>query len=148
MLINWVGHSMKLNLGCGMIHKDGYVNIDIDPGVNPDMVCDLGNEPLLFDDGSVDSVYSNHFFEHLDFSEADYLIRELYRVCKPGAVIEFCCPHYLSPVAYQHLHKQRISEQYFTGYEKLFDIRSSLSYMRYHFLLVPCNVFFVLTVKK
>jgi len=58
---------MKINIGCGKKKLDGFVNIDIDDSVNPDIVCNVGNEMLIFDDDFImrrDTVISiiNEFF--------------------------------------------------------------------------------------
>jgi len=151
---------MKLNLGCAKNHLDGFINIDIDRDCLPDLVLDLGNEKLPFEDNSVDMVVSNHFLEHLSMDETVHLIKEIYRVCRVGATISFCCPHYLSPVAYMIGHKQRIGENYFQGWEDMFDISYKMSFMRYRpkrkgmlrilpFLgIIPCNIIFTLVKKE
>lgn len=53
---------LKLNLGCGHVPLDGYVNIDQRdlPGV--DVVADAGDLP--FEPGSVETIFSAHMLEH------------------------------------------------------------------------------------
>lgn len=53
---------LKLNLGCGHLPLDGYVNVDRRelPGV--DVVADAGD--LRFDEGSVTEIFSAHLLEH------------------------------------------------------------------------------------
>lgn len=46
--------SIKLNLGCGVNKKEGFINIDINPRLNPDMVLDLNSQPYPFKNDSVD----------------------------------------------------------------------------------------------
>jgi len=43
-------------------------------------------------DGSTDFVYSSHFLEHLFRKDAENLIRESYRVLKPGGVVRIAVP--------------------------------------------------------
>lgn len=69
----------KLNLGCGPYHKQGYINIDVNPNYTPDMLRDV-RRGLPFDDDTVDEVWTNHFLEHLTQAEVLDLLEEVYRV--------------------------------------------------------------------
>jgi predicted SAM-dependent methyltransferase len=110
---------IKLNLGCELNTPAGWVNIDGSWGawlakhpywrrllkplkVFPDhvlskpwpgdvLVHDL-RRPLPFADGSVAVVYSSHLLEHLYLAEAKNLLRESYRVLRPGGVIRMVVP--------------------------------------------------------
>jgi hypothetical protein len=66
------GETLKLNLGCGHVPIDGYVNVDMRdlPGV--DLVAKLDELPI--DPGSVDEVFSAHVLEHFPREE---LIRQM-----------------------------------------------------------------------
>ena len=64
------GSKVKLNIGCGPKPKEGYVGVDVNPKVNPDIVAPASMIPL--DDNSVSEIYARHFIEHLtpyDFLE-------------------------------------------------------------------------------
>ena len=160
---------VKLHLGCGRDIKEGFVNIDRVKGEGVDVICNLGHEPLPFEDNTIDAVYANSFIEHLDCEETDFLLDELYRVCKPRAIIEFISPHYLAPASSRVWHKQRISEGYFNEYsansdrmsfdaKPYFNISYKLTYMRYKpegwprlipfLMIIPCNIDFKLEVVK
>jgi predicted SAM-dependent methyltransferase len=79
----------SLHLGCGERRKAGWVNIDAASG---DLTLDL-REPLPFPDGSIHSVYSEHFLEHVDYPEATLrLLRECWRVLGAGGVIDIGVP--------------------------------------------------------
>ena len=86
---------MKLNLGCGFNKLDGFVNVDKQPACQPDMVVDLEKLPWPFESGSVDAVVAAHVLEHLGQSPDAFLaiMRELYRVMKPGAKARIVVPH-------------------------------------------------------
>jgi len=86
---------MRLNLGCGNTHVDGYVNIDKEASCNPDKIEDLELFPWNFEDNSVDQIIMNHVLEHLGEASSVYLsiIKELYRICKAGAIIDIRVPH-------------------------------------------------------
>lgn len=83
---------MKLNLGSGNKRFPGYINIDSHAGSNPDHVLDLERDPLPFPDNSVDHVLAHHILEHLG-NGFFHLVKELYRVCKHGTVIDVRVPH-------------------------------------------------------
>ena len=60
---------MKLNMGCGHNKREGYVNVDMSPVCNPDVVWDLETLPWPWQDNSVDGVLFNHSLEHLGQSQ-------------------------------------------------------------------------------
>ena len=47
---------------------------------------------LPFADETVPHVFSSHFFEHIKRGEAIALLREAYRVMRPGGIIRICVP--------------------------------------------------------
>lgn len=85
--------TLKLNLGSGQNKRPGYVNVD--KYGEPDLLCDLEAFPWPWNDNSVDEIVLNHVLEHLGETKEVYLgiIKELYRVCKPGATIHISVPH-------------------------------------------------------
>jgi len=83
-----------LNVGCGPRANSGRlpeafrtagwreVRVDLDPGVQPDLVAsitDLSGVP----DGSVDALWSSHNIEHLYRFEVPNALQEFLRVLKP-----------------------------------------------------------------
>lgn len=86
---------MKLNMGCGRNHQPGYVNVDASPACNPDQVWDLEDAPWPWPDNSVDHVLFIHSLEHMGGDPAVFLsiMKELYRICAPGAEVLIHVPH-------------------------------------------------------
>lgn len=86
---------MRLNLGCGHTKLDGFVNCDVQTSCDPDRVVDLESLPWPFDDNCADEVVLSHVLEHLGESSKAYLaiIKELYRICAPNAVVRIAVPH-------------------------------------------------------
>lgn len=86
---------MKLNIGCGHNKIDGYLNVDISPECQPDLVCDLEVLPWIWLENSVDAVRFHHSLEHLGQQSRVFLgiMKELYRVCKNDSIIEIHAPH-------------------------------------------------------
>jgi methyltransferase family protein len=53
---------LRLNLGCGHIPIDDFVNVDGRPLPGVDLVAEVGKLP--FERGSVDQIHSSHLLEH------------------------------------------------------------------------------------
>ena len=102
---------MKLNLGSGNRKLPGWFNVDMDPTTNPDKVMDV-NKKFPFEDNSVDEVLASHLIEHVD--DVIFFMYEIWRVCKPKAIVEIIAPscHYLHWAIQPH-HKRFIRLGYF-----------------------------------
>jgi len=85
---------MKLNLGCGNDYRQGYVNIDIRPEVNPDMVLDLEQIPYPFDDESVEEILAFDIIEHFPFNKIRSIVNEWYRILKKGGILKIRTPDF------------------------------------------------------
>lgn len=83
---------MKLNIGAGSKRYPGYLNVDMDAGSTPDFIVDLEKDIYPFDDNSVDSVLAHHVLEHMG-DGFFHCIKELYRICQHGAIIDIRVPH-------------------------------------------------------
>jgi len=55
----------RLNLGSGTDTRDGWVDVDADSSVDPDIVHDLDEYPWPFTDCEFTRVECSHVFEHL-----------------------------------------------------------------------------------
>lgn len=88
---------MKLNIGSGYVRIPGFLNVDHDPLVKPDFLCDLENLKLSIEDSTVDEVYAHHILEHIGPGFLP-LMKELYRVCKHDAVLDIKFPHHRSEI--------------------------------------------------
>lgn len=84
---------MKLNLGCGAKMLPGYINVD--RSGDADLQLDLEQLPWPWPDDSVAEIRMIHVLEHLGRDTAIFrgIIRELYRICRDGAVIHIVVPH-------------------------------------------------------
>lgn len=76
---------LKLHLGCGRVHLPGYVNIDIEPFPEVDLVCDARNLP--YEDNSVDFIYSCALIEEFGRYEWIGVLRHWCSKLKPGSVL-------------------------------------------------------------
>jgi predicted SAM-dependent methyltransferase len=106
----------KLNLGCGPVQPEGWVNIDgsnrarlaswmapldrflVRRGVLPPTefgphitICDP-NKPLPYSDDSVACIYAGEVWEHFEYADGVRLTRECCRILAPGGVLRVCVP--------------------------------------------------------
>ncbi len=81
---------LKLNLGCGDVYFDDWVNIDME-SEKADLKHDL-RSPLPYDDSSADYIYNEHFIEHLTVKEGLVFLSDCYRVLKKGGVLRIATP--------------------------------------------------------
>ncbi|HRR19648.1 MAG TPA: methyltransferase domain-containing protein [Ignavibacteriales bacterium] len=96
-------NTILIDLGFGSNYTDGWIHIDFFsmPKIKfwkknklnhkPDIETDL-RYPLKCKDNSVDGVYCGHTIEHLWPNEAYRLLREIYRVLKPGSWLRINFP--------------------------------------------------------
>ncbi len=84
---------LKLNLGCGKNKLPGYVNVD--KFGSPDVLHDLETVPWPWETSSVGEVVLHHVLEHLGVTPDRFfgVMKELYRVSAPGALIFIKVPH-------------------------------------------------------
>ena len=148
---------MRLNLGCGQDKKQGFLNIDKDPGCKPDLVLDLGRDLLPIEDNVVDEVYGNQFLEHLYDHELVWLFSELRRVCRDGCVMRFVSPYMFSPVMGLIEHRKLLSEETFRMMGDWLSISCDIKFgvVWYHLkkvipvpFLLPTSIHYTLVVKK
>lgn len=109
---------MKLNLASGQAPKDGWVNVDIEASVKPDVVLDLLTFPWPWETGSADEIFCSHFLEHTGQAAIPFL-NECWRVLKPGGTAHFVTPYYTSVRAWQDpTHKWAISESFYSYFSR------------------------------
>ena len=76
---------MKLNLGCGLDVREGYINIDIRKAHPRILVLDLEKELLKpFPDNSAEEIIAKDFVEHLSWRVVEAFLRDCFRVLKSG----------------------------------------------------------------
>jgi predicted SAM-dependent methyltransferase len=78
---------IKLNLGCGHLQIDGFTNIDADPAVEPDVVCDVSNLDSLYPDGSVDSIVAYDVIEHFDRFQYARVLEHWFKKLAPSGTL-------------------------------------------------------------
>jgi predicted SAM-dependent methyltransferase len=83
---------LKLNIGAGPGVVEGWINADLQPEADADVMPMDATAPWPFADGSAEAINSEHFLEHIDPSLAGFYFQEAFRVLRPGGVIRTSTP--------------------------------------------------------
>jgi SAM-dependent methyltransferase len=86
----------RLTVGCGHNIRAGWVNLDIAPLPGVDVVHDLDDVPLPFDNDTFDFIECEDILEHVNDMVA--VMRELHRILRPGGRLHVQGPHFTSYV--------------------------------------------------
>lgn len=88
---------MKIDLGCGIFKKDGFVGIDIfdwsDRYAADEFLC--GEIPDVlhnFKDNSIEEARASHFIEHIHQSRVIEFMNEVHRILIAGGLFEINVP--------------------------------------------------------
>jgi predicted SAM-dependent methyltransferase len=92
---------LKLHLGCREKKIHGYVNIDIRPEVEPDVIDDCF---ILssFENNTVDVIYTCHMLEHCPRDKYKDVLRKWYALLKPKGVLRISVPDFQAIADYAH----------------------------------------------
>lgn len=83
--------ALRVNLGCGHVPMDGYVNVDMRelPGV--DAIADAADLP--FEPGSLDEIHSAHLVEHFPLEHLRRVVLpHWHKMLRPGGVLRAVTP--------------------------------------------------------
>lgn len=140
----------KLNLGCGNEPLKDFINIDKYKYYDDDeckfMECDLEKFPLPFANDSIDYIYSYHCLEHLLYLED--LVKELFRICKDGAILEIIVPHFtkntcelhIRPFRYGSFYQYNIDNKTGQDYKYFKDIERKLIFKGFYSIMNIINI--------
>ncbi|HEY2934925.1 MAG TPA: methyltransferase domain-containing protein [Acidobacteriota bacterium] len=83
---------VKLHLGCGPKHFEGYVNVDLWITDATDVVCNI--QKLPWPDSAASVIESHHMIEHISHRAIEETFREWHRVLVPGGLLILETPHF------------------------------------------------------
>ena len=87
----FVDGNIRLNLGCGHIPIDEYINVDARKITGVDLVADVTKLP--FEDNTVDEIYCAHLVEHFtDLHLNKEILPHWYAILKPGSKLKIIVP--------------------------------------------------------
>jgi predicted SAM-dependent methyltransferase len=86
------GEDLRLHLGCGGKHFDGYVNVDLWITDATDVISDITSLP--WPDNAANIIESYHVIEHIPHKKVKDTLTAWHRVLKPGGKLVLECPHF------------------------------------------------------
>ena len=103
-----------IELGCGPNKIAGAIGVDKYQGEAVDIIADIEKGLPFLPDNSVDELFSRHLLEHIENLEP--LIREIFRVLKPGGIHRVIVPHFSNPHFYSDYTHRRFFGLYTFDY--------------------------------
>jgi predicted SAM-dependent methyltransferase len=85
------GVTTSLHLGCGGNEIPGWLNTDLYP-TSPSILSLDATKPFPFANDTFDYVFSEHMIEHIPYPAGCFMLRECFRVMKPGGTIRISTP--------------------------------------------------------
>lgn len=84
-----MAEEVRLHIGCGGVHLDGYTNVDLYESEATDEVwpCHMPNQYDNFKPGTVTEVIGFHCFEHFDCRSINALVAAWHRILHPGGKV-------------------------------------------------------------
>lgn len=114
---------IRINLGSGAHPHEGFVSVDSNPAVMPDVLHDLSVYPWPFEDGSAEEIMCVHVLEHLvhqgNAEEFFAFFRECWRILGHHGILKVVVPDAHSGQAYSDpWHKSSWSKDIFAFISK------------------------------
>jgi predicted SAM-dependent methyltransferase len=82
-----------LHLGCGKRYIPGFVHVDVDDFPHIDHKTDIA-DLHMFEDASIDLIYSSHALEYFDRVEVKRVLSEWRRVLRRGGTLRLAVPDF------------------------------------------------------
>ena len=96
---------IRLNIGADRTQIAGFLSVDFNPDVHPDVLAEADHLP--FEDDSVDEIYASHVLEHMPYQSKT--LEEWLRVLKPGGMLTVAVPD-IDQIYYLYKHGAKWGE--------------------------------------
>lgn len=114
---------VNINIGSGGWECKGWINLDIPSDHYQEIhkgkkfvKYDIREDDIPFENESVDRIYCSHVIEHIELNFVHNMLRESYRVLKPGGVFRIACPD-----AEYMYRMSKIGKEYWTWLKPTFE---------------------------
>ena len=112
----------KLNIGCGKMTLDGFINLDERPNPGVDILFDLETcaiKRMPLESSTINYMLASHVLEHIE--NIIPLMSELWRVAAPNCLLDVRLPYGFSDKAFADpTHKRPFFERSFKYFEHAF----------------------------
>ena len=117
----------KLNIGCGQDIKKGWINLDIYKGEGIDIVHDINDLPLPFEDQFFNYILCQDVLEHVNYIP---IINDIHRILKKGGILKIRVPHFTSNLNFEDpTHLNQFSINTFDYFMKNKSFKYSLKFL-------------------
>lgn len=153
-----INDTTHLNLGCGRLYKEGYINCDISKEVKADYYFDITKGLDLFPDNSMLEVHTGCMLEQIgDNKDFIFVMNEIWRVLEKGGILVGYVPSadpkvmFLDPMdkrffrleTFEYFDKDKHAWQEFGsvyGFKPWHDIKIMINESGIlHFMMKPCK---------
>ncbi len=117
----------KLHIGCQSHPMEEWLNVDLVPKLGGIVYMDATNE-FPFKDAVFEYVFTEHMIEHIPLDKGQFMLKECYRVLKPGGILRVVTPnldsllnYYLQPGLPLHSDYTDFSRRYFPQQPPVFN---------------------------
>lgn len=117
----------KLNMGCGFKKLENFWNVDAEAKCNPDQVWDFEQTPWPWADNFFEKIHADNILEHLGQQPKVFtnIIKEMYRVSKPGAEWYINVPHHRCDLFYDdYTHVRVLTPKTFKMFDQVVNVES------------------------
>jgi predicted SAM-dependent methyltransferase len=108
----------KLHIGCGGNYLKGWFNTDLFPNARRTKLDSTKTFP--YPDNTFDYIFTEHMIEHVPYAAGQVMLRECYRVLKPGGILRLITPDVKFLMSLYNDREKQINKDYIKWNSELF----------------------------